>query len=231
MVVKLADLDRWEEISFDHEVPQSYPKWARVENAQYVTIRVRPRYIGWAQLFVTIYEGDDAESENPEEWMGGASYPLVPFEGFTEIQFWAPAGGFRIANSDIGPEAIPHMPVMIDMAQGENWVMPPEDGESFARVMERAPRNEEYEQMLAVTMRNVERRMAQERSETARVLAEMDRLHRAELAEARAVGSADEGAGKPRKKVVAPSVDGGAPDETAGGDEGGGGGNDDNAVA
>lgn len=190
-------LDDWRSIGYETIDPDTfvYPAWVRVENGQYMSLAARTEGVEKASLWVTLYDADEDGQMpgNPDEWMGGAVYTLGTFSDFEEFQFWAPAGGCKVtAHHPNQPVPEGERLVWIYTGQGENWVQPPEDDESFAMIMERAPRNEEFDLMMQKMLHNSQRMInaqAEERDRAfERRIARMDAQHKADLEALRAEG-------------------------------------------
>ena len=166
-----------------------------VENSRniFMSVKCWEKCQVWITLWTTGEVGVDGED-----------YFLGTVERYEEFEFWAPCR-FQI---DTWRIAVGEPPVgdflanrcEVWMGYGEDWSSDPveeEEEESFARVVERAPRNPQFDQMFGLAMRNVEDRVAKLAADMEdrerRNSAAREVRHQAELAATRAIGASSQG--------------------------------------
>lgn len=229
MPYQLAELDKWVAVNgTDNQV-------FAVESGQYVTLAARaepalseysePPVAGLpAALWVSFAEPENAEVPDPEwEPDFGTVYFISKIGTYEEVQFFAPAGYFKLwafnqFQYGLEGEANVVPTIWVYTGTGDNWTMEPVNDESFARVMDRAPRNEEFDKMMQSVMYNVERRLAQAEDNHGRRIAQINARHQADLEAIRAERESAAGGGTSGDE---PPASGGAPDEGAGKAKGG----------
>lgn len=205
---RLGDLDRWkgcngtERVSFDKQIPGR--------------VRLHVHCFGPVPIWLRYPDTIGFDPEIP--------YYLGEHTGLAHIEFTA-RGPFTISSDTEG------LYFEFYTAEGEDWSVDPVEPESFARIVERQPRNPEFERMAALAMANAERMINERLGERERVfeqrIAERDLQYAAELAaatskraEAKSAVASPEASG-----TSGPVTNGGAPDESAasaGGATGGG---------
>lgn len=211
-MMNLYELGKWVQLTAEQK------QVFRVENGQYVSLLARAHET--SLIFVEFAPMPEDPEDEP---IYDELHYLGSFLFYEEFKFWCDAGYFRLSNyfPVLGPpDGLRE--VFVYSGQGENWVVEPVEGESFTMVMERAPRNEEYDIMMAKMMTNVQKRMDHTMAERERAferrIAARDAEHAAELEAFRASG---EGAADGGSKVSSEADDAGS---SGGGAEGSGGG-------